>query len=104
MLFRSCNSAKDAFVTQVGSDYNDIVHSAYLKCRNAISNSSEHTERFMAEVRMKAYADVLADAIDICQDQQGNEENDDFAQGYEAGCKECEEGIKHLANELREAK
>lgn len=77
----------------VESDWEPLYWKMYL----ALSASSTEVAKYLAEIRAKA----LEDAIDICQDQQGNEENDDFAQGYEAGCKECEEGIKHLANELR---
>ena len=101
--------AREAMLVEAGSmamnlDYFREHNALATAMREALSNSAEHTTKFMAEVRMKAYADVLEDAIDICQNQQGNEESDDFAQGFEAGCKECEEGIKHLANELRSIK
>lgn len=36
VAFNALFAAESAFITQVGTDYNDIIHDAYLQCKSAI--------------------------------------------------------------------
>ena len=49
MLIEAVTAAESAFVTQVGSDYNDVVHAACCKCKQAISATSEQVAQWMRE-------------------------------------------------------
>jgi len=45
----ACYEAESAIVTQVGADYNDVLHGAVTACRNAIANRENYTAALAKE-------------------------------------------------------